>query len=64
MDSFLRRLKLKKGEPRESEARKKLQKELYSLDKVCHVSFDCFLQINVVGAFNTVAQVFHFMDYV
>ena len=36
MDAVLRKLKLKKSEPRESEARKKLQQELFSVDKARH----------------------------
>jgi lethal(2) giant larvae protein len=39
MDAVLRRLKLKKGEPHEPEARKSLQRELFSLDKCIEQGF-------------------------
>ena len=35
MESVLRRFGLKKGEPRETEARQKLQKDLFAFSKVC-----------------------------
>jgi len=34
MDAVLRRLKLKKGSPLDSEARKRLQQDLFAFDKV------------------------------
>ncbi len=39
MDAVLRRIGIKKGEPRESEARLKLQKELFAFTKVNKMCF-------------------------
>jgi len=35
MEAVLRRLKLKKGEPQDTEARKQLQQDLFAFDQAC-----------------------------
>jgi len=41
MEAVLRRLKLKKGEPQDTEARKRLQQDLFAFDHVSWVRFIC-----------------------
>jgi len=41
MEAVLRRLKLKKGEPQDNEARKRLQQDLFASDQVSWVCILC-----------------------
>jgi len=54
MESVLRRFGLKKGEPRDSEARQKLQRDLFAFSKVC-LPFP-----NTLTAFDILFQVVQF----
>jgi len=46
MEAVLRRLKLKKGEPQDTEARKQLQQDLFAFDQVRRLLYSlCHLEM-------------------